>query len=243
MSDQLDFEKLYADEKVAHGVPEATPWDMGEAQPFVKQLAALGVIRGNVLDPGTGPGHNSIYLASEGYSVTGVDGSAKAIERARANALAAGVSPTFGVADATMLDGYDAAFDTVIDSAFFHTLLADRDAQVRYLNSLHRATRPGARLYMYEFGCHNVNGVVCATGIPEGDLRALLPQSGWQITYMGSTTYIGTVSVTAIENFDADDEANEMFTRMVAPLRAVEPFLTNGRVHFPFWEVHATRAD
>ncbi|WP_457214079.1 class I SAM-dependent methyltransferase [Mycobacteroides abscessus] len=243
MSDQLDFEKLYGDDKVAHGVPEATPWDIGGAQPFVQQLVALDVIRGDVLDPGTGPGHNSIYLASHGYSATGIDGSASAIERAKANAEAAGVSPTFLVGDATTLDGFDAAFDTVIDSAFFHTLFGDQDAQVRYLDSLHRATRPGARLYMYEFGCHNVNGIVSPTGIPEATFRTLLPRAGWQITYLGTNTYIGTVSVTAMEQLDAGDEANEMFARMLAPLRAVEPFLVDGRVHYPFWEVHATRVD
>ena len=135
MSDQLDFEVLYGDDKLAHGVPAATPWDIGEAQPFVKQLVAHGVIRSEVLDPGTGPGHNPIYLASQGLSATGVDGSASAIERAKANARAAGVSPTFQVGDATMLDGFDAAFDTVVDSAFFHALALDEGAQARYLRS------------------------------------------------------------------------------------------------------------
>lgn len=243
MSDDLDFDKLYGDDKIAHGVPAATPWDIGEAQPFVKQLVALGVIRGDVLDPGTGPGHNSIYLASQGYSATGIDGSASAIERAKASAQAAGVSPTFQVGDATTLEGFDAAFDTVIDSAFFHTLFLDEAAQTRYLTSLHRATRPGARLYMYEFGCHNVNGIVSPAGIPEDTFRKLLPQTGWKITYLGTTTYLGTVSVTAMERLDAGEEANEMFSKMLAPLRAVEPFLVDGRVHYPFWEVHATRVD
>lgn len=243
MSDQLDFEKLYGNDKLAHGVPEATPWDIGEAQPFVKQLAALGVIRGDVLDPGTGPGHNSIYLASQGYATTGIDGSASAIERARSSAQAAGVSPTFLVGDATELDGFESAFDTVVDSAFFHTLFQDVEAQRRYLTSLHRATRPGARLFMYEFGCHNVNGIVCPTGIPEDTFRTLLPETGWQLVYLGTSTYIGTVSVTAMEGMDSGSEVDVMFAEMLAPLKAVEPYLVDGRVHYPFWEVHAIRVD
>lgn len=238
----MDFEKLYGDDAVAHGVPQATPWDIGQAQPFVKQLVALGAIRGEVLDPGTGPGHNSIYLASQGFSVTGVDGSASAIDRARASAQAAGVSPTFRVGDATTLEGLDATFDTVLDSAFFHALMfGEQDAQIRYLQSLHRVTRPGARLFMYEFGCHNVNGVLSPVGIPEQTFHDLLPHNGWRIDYLGPTTYIGTISVTAMPH-DADiDQA--LGEAVVAPLRAVKPFLVDGRVHFPFWEVHATRMD
>jgi SAM-dependent methyltransferase len=240
VTDQVDFEVLYGDDKVAHGVPAATPWDMGEAQPFVKQLVAHGVIRDEVLNPGTGPGHNSIYLASQGLSATGVDGSASAIERAKANARAAGVSPKFQVGDATMLDGFDAAFDTVVDSAFFHALALDEGAQARYLRSLHRATRPEARLYTFEFGCHNVNGIVSPMGIPEETFWRLLPETGWQVTYLGTTTYVGSISVTGMEHVDSgeDDVINDA---MFAPLRAIEPFLVNGRVHFPFWEVHARR--
>lgn len=246
MSDQIDFERLYSDDAVAHGVPAATPWDIGEAQPVIKSLVAHGVIRGEVLDPGTGPGYNSIYLASQGYSATGIDGSASAIERAKANAKAAGVSVNFQVGDATTLDGFDAAFDTVVDSAFFHVLALDEEAQSRYLTSLHRATRPGARLYMFEFGTHNVNGIVPPMGIPEETFRRLLPETGWHITYLGPTTYVGTISVTAMEQamgqLPSSAVEGEAINRdMFAPLRAIEPFLVNGRVHFPFWEVHATR--
>jgi SAM-dependent methyltransferase len=240
VSDQLDFEKLYGDDKVAHGVPAATPWDIGEAQPFVKQLVAHDVIRGEVLDPGTGPGHNAVYLASRGFSVTGVDGSASAIERAKANAQYAGVSVDFRVGDATTLDGFDAAFDTVVDSAFFHALALDDGAQLRYLRSLHRATRPRAGLYMFEFGCHNVNGIVSPLAIPEETFWRLLPETGWQVTYLGTTTYIGTISVTSTEHVDRSD-GDAINDAMFAPLRAIEPHLVNGRVHFPFWEVHARR--
>lgn len=243
MSDQIDFEEMYSDDRVAHGVPSATPWDIGEAQPVIKKLVAHGVVRGEVLDPGTGPGHNAIYLASQGYSATGVDGSANAIERAKANARAAGVSVNFQVGDATKLDGFDAAFDTVIDSAFFHVLADDEDAQSRYLTSLHRATRSGARLYMYEFGTHNVNGIVSPMGIPEKTLRRVLPAAGWQITYLGPTTYVGTIAATAMEQLAGSTEGKAINDAMFAPLRAIEPFLVDGRVHFPFWEVHANRAN
>lgn len=48
---------------------------------MVQQLVALGAIRGEVLDPGTGPGHHAIYYAAKGYAATGIDGSVAAIEK------------------------------------------------------------------------------------------------------------------------------------------------------------------
>ena len=85
-ADPHRYEKMYRDEQVAQGLPAATPWDIGGPQQVVKQLVALGAIKGEVLDPGTGPGHHAIYFASKGYSATGIDTSPTAIERAKENA-------------------------------------------------------------------------------------------------------------------------------------------------------------
>src|ERR1700743_1565633 len=117
-SDPSRFEEMYRDDRVAHGLPAATPWDIGGPQPVVQQLVALGAITGEVLDPGTGPGHHAIYYASKGYSATGVDGSAGALERARENAQKAGGAVNFELADATKLDGLENRFDTVVASPF-----------------------------------------------------------------------------------------------------------------------------
>ncbi|SHW01735.1 Uncharacterised protein [Mycobacteroides abscessus subsp. abscessus] len=34
----------------------AAPWDIGGPQPVIRQLVALGAVRGEVLDPGCGTG-------------------------------------------------------------------------------------------------------------------------------------------------------------------------------------------
>src|SRR5580658_5565804 len=99
-TDPSRFEEMYRDQRVSHGLPAATPWDIGGPQQVVKQLVALGAVNGEVLDPGTGPGHHAIYFASKGYSATGIDSSPAAIERAKENARKAGVSVNFLVADA-----------------------------------------------------------------------------------------------------------------------------------------------
>src|SRR6201996_5757890 len=153
--DPTRYEKMYADQQTSHGLPASTPWDIGGPQPVIKQLVALGAIKGEVLDPGTGPGHHAIYYASKGYSATGIDASPTGLERAKENARKAGVSVNFQVADATKLEGLDNRFDTVVDSAFYH--VHGEDVQGQYVQALHRATRPGARLYLFEAGSHNVN--------------------------------------------------------------------------------------
>ncbi len=243
-TDPTRFEQMYRDDRLSNGLPAATPWDIGGPQPVVQQLVALGAIKGEVLDPGTGPGHHAIYYALAGYSATGIDGSAGALERARENAQKAGVSVNFELADATKLEGLENRFDTVVDCAFYHTFSTEPGLQKSYAQALHRATKPGARLYMFEFGEHNVNGFKMLRSLSEKDFRDVLPQGGWEITYLGTTTYqvnmsAETIEMMAARNPDMADQVDDMMARF----RAMEPWLVGGRLHAPFWEVHATRVD
>ncbi|MBW0014834.1 class I SAM-dependent methyltransferase [Mycobacterium sp.] len=243
-SDPTRFEEMYRDERMQHGLPAATPWDIGGPQPVVRQLVALGAIKGDVLDPGTGPGHHAIYYASQGYRATGIDGSAGALERARENARKAGVSVDFQLADATKLEGLDGRFDTVVDCAFYHTFSTEPELQKSYVQALRRATKPGARLYMFEFGEHNVNGFTMPRSLSEDDFRQVLPLGGWELTYLGPTTYQVNMS---LETLEAMAQRNPDMADRVGPLmerfRVMEPWLVDGRLHAPFWEVHATRVD
>ena len=68
----------------------------------------------------------------------------QAIDLATGQAAANGVEVAFAVADATVLAGYDACFDTILDSALYHTLgPAHRKL---YLAAARRASRTGAWL-------------------------------------------------------------------------------------------------
>lgn len=154
-SDQLggrDFDELYRDQRSLDGLPALTPWDIGEPQPAVQQLVAYGALSGQVLDPGTGPGHHAIHFASKGYATTGIDSSPAAIDRAKRNAQRAGARVDLRIADATRLDGFENRFDTVVDSAIYRVFLDDEEILRQYLQALHRATKPGARLFMFESG-------------------------------------------------------------------------------------------
>ncbi|MEM6104954.1 class I SAM-dependent methyltransferase [Mycobacterium sp. 050272] len=238
------FESLYDQ---AEHTDRRIPWDIGGPQPAVEQLVAYGGIRGEVLDPGTGPGYHAIHFAAQGYSATGIDESPSAIERAKRNAEQAGVQVDFQVADATRLEGFDGRFDTVVDSAFYHVFLNDEDIQTRYAQALHRATKPGARLYMFEFSPHNVNGLQW-TGIPADNFERVLGGSGWRIDYLGATTYQARFlkeTFDAMKTF-ASDQQGEILEKMrplVHRLGVIDPLLEDHRVHLPAWSVVATRLD
>lgn len=240
------FEKLYSEAEHTDGV---IPWDIGGPQPAVQQLVAYGAIRGEVLDPGTGDGHHAIYFASHGYSATGIDGSPTAIQRAKRNAERAGVKVDFRVADATKLDGFEGRFDTVVDSTFYHVLMGDEAVQISYAKALHRATKPGARLFMFEFSPHNVNGLQWE-GLPADNFERVLGASGWRLDYLGPATYQGRWApgildaANAILSEGRPDAANKAkMEPLTRQLEVITPLLQDYRVHFPVWSVAATRLD
>lgn len=241
-TDAERFEGVYRADRAGGGLPSSTPWDIGGPQPVVQRLVALGAIRGEVLDPGTGPGHHAIHCAANGFAATGIDVSETAIERARANAQAAAVSVDFRVGDAKTLDGFTDRFDTVVDTAFYNTF--GGEAQQHYLRALHRATRPGARLFMVEAADYNINGFFMPPAMSSDELRTGLSVCGWRVDYLGPTSYL--VNVTAA-GFTAQVEQNPAAPpriRAIAQrLAVIEPLLDGQLVHAPFWEVHATRVD
>jgi SAM-dependent methyltransferase len=238
------FESLYGEAEHTDGL---VPWDIGGPQPAVQQLVAHGAIRGEVLDPGTGPGHHAIYYAAQGYWTTGIDGSPTAIERAKRNAERAEVQVDFQVADATQLDAFKGRFDTVVDSAFYHVMMGDEAVQTKYVQALHEATKPGARLFMFEFSPHNVNGLQWE-GIPANHFERVFARSGWRLDYLGGTTYLARFWP---ETFDAMSgilaESQGETVEKMRPLRqqmdVLRPLLHDGLVHVPVWSVMATRLD
>jgi len=246
------FDRLYRGEPAFEGAPKPTgvPWDIHQAQPRLMELEALGGFAGEVLDIGCGLGDNAIYLATRGHSVTALDGSAAAIEQACARAAQAGVSVTFGVADATKLTGYDSRFDTVVDSGLFHCL--DEDGRQAYAAGLYRATRPGARWHLYCFSGDNVNGLIAPMGsVPESNIRDTLTANGWRIDFLGPTTYLANTA--GFHNRDdgfpqalteqMPPEVVEQMEEVTSRFDAIAGLLDGDRVHLPFTVVHAHRVD
>ncbi|HUO40382.1 MAG TPA: class I SAM-dependent methyltransferase, partial [Mycobacterium sp.] len=186
MTTRLDFDALYRGESPAEGVPPmAPPWDINGPKENVIGWQSAGRIRGDVLDIGCGLGDNAIYLAQHGHPVTGLDISPTALSTAQQRAADAGVDVRFAVGDATKLEGYTDAFDTVIDSGMFHCL--DEDGKRGYASALHRATRLSARLLLSCFCDSDSGGEDWRPVVSEATLREVFGGAGWDIVSIEPT--------------------------------------------------------
>jgi SAM-dependent methyltransferase len=125
----------------------ATP--PAELVTLIEGPSALPV--GRALDLGCGTGTDTIYLATHGWDVTGVDMVPKALAIARRRATAAGVAPRFLRGDVTRLDELDVGVDytLLLDFGCFHTLPDDR--RPAYVTGVSQAAAPTATLLLYGF--------------------------------------------------------------------------------------------
>ena len=128
---------------------ERPPWEIDRPQPAVDRLLDEGAFHGSVLDVGCGTGENTMLLASRGLHVLGVDWAASAVEFARAKAAERSLEVEFEVGDALALHALGRSFDTILDSALFHTF--SDEARTRYVPSLASVTRPGSMLFLLCF--------------------------------------------------------------------------------------------
>src|ERR1700742_1438089 len=80
------------------------PWDTGRPSSELQRVVSQNVIEPcRALEIGCGTGTNGVWLAQQGFDVTGVDVAPLAVERAGQRAEAAGVQARFLVADVLQL--------------------------------------------------------------------------------------------------------------------------------------------
>jgi len=123
------------------------PWDIGEPRPELVRLVEGGKLEPwRAIDLGCGTGENAIYLSKEGFEVTGVDLSSRAITKANRKARRAGVSPTLLIGDVTNLTGVEGTFDLAVDNGCLHSMLPS--SRPIYTRTLLRLTQPGSRYFL-----------------------------------------------------------------------------------------------
>ena len=108
-----------------------------------------------ILDVGCGPGANLWYMAREGFTVYGVDGSKAAVEQAnkRLNEEVPGWSGEVLLSDILNLPYEDGFFDAVVDSEAVYA--NSYKASKNIYKEMYRVTKPNGKIFSRTFasGC------------------------------------------------------------------------------------------
>ncbi|MGB8391392.1 class I SAM-dependent methyltransferase [Mycobacterium sp.] len=130
---------------------------------------------GRALDLGCGAGRNTLYLARQGWDVTGIDMISRAIDKARSKAVGDAAKARFLQGDVTRLGDLDIGdgYTLINDSGCYYSISdGQRDD---YAAGVTQVAAPEALLLMA--GCTKVPGLV--PGISEEDVRRRF--SGWEL--------------------------------------------------------------
>lgn len=119
-----------------------------------------GLAPGAALDVGCGEGRNAVWLAEQGWRVTGVDFSPVGLDKARRLAEARGVDVEWVLADLRSYRPPEDAYDLVV-VLYLHLPAADRRAVHA---AVARALRPGAVLLVVG---HDLTNVTDGYGGPQ----------------------------------------------------------------------------
>lgn len=103
--------------------------------------------RGRALEVGCGTGPICCYLAKKGFEVEGIDISSTAIDIAREQAKAFGLSIRYRVADLCRDDLEQDQYDLVIDGHCMHCIVTEADRQ-RALTNIRSAIRHGGQFWI-----------------------------------------------------------------------------------------------
>jgi methyl halide transferase len=136
MTDHIDWNDRYRDGNL--------PWDTGRPSTELQRVLSQNNIRPcRALDLGCGTGTNSVWLAQQGFEVTGIDVAPLAVERAERRAHADGVKVHFVVADVLQLPGLNGPFAFFFDRGCYHAVR--RNAPQQYAPAVARQLAFGAR--------------------------------------------------------------------------------------------------
>jgi methyl halide transferase len=136
MTESIEWNERYRDGNL--------PWDTGRPSSELQRVLSENRIQPcRALDIGCGTGTNSVWLAQQGFEVTGIDLAPLAVERADERARAAGVKAHFVVADVLHLPDLGGPLAFFFDRGCYHAVR--REAPDQYAPAVARLLSPGGR--------------------------------------------------------------------------------------------------
>jgi SAM-dependent methyltransferase len=120
------------------------PWDTGKHSSELQRVLGRSKIQPcRALEIGCGTGTNCVWLAQQGFDVTGVDVASLAIEQAEKRARDVGAKVRFITADVLQLPDLGEPFGFFFDRGCYHAVR--RGAPRDYTPAVARLLAPGAR--------------------------------------------------------------------------------------------------
>jgi SAM-dependent methyltransferase len=125
----------------------SVPWDVGPRAELVELVEGGRLRPGRAIDLGSGTASNCIYLAQQGFQVTGIDFAPAAIENGKSKAREAGVKVDFFEDDLTGLRNVAGKFDLLVDYGTLDDLRPkQRDL---YMQNVIPLTHPESKFLLY----------------------------------------------------------------------------------------------
>lgn len=148
-SDYTEWDQIYRKYPL-----ESLGWELGKPRPILVEFVEKGLIKkGETLDLCCGAGTNTIYLAKQGFRVTGIDISQTAIQYAKQQAEHANAQINFIIQSFVDLSFRDEAFDFVFDMGCFHHV--ETEDRPKFIRGVHRVLKEGGDFLLTCFSYKN----------------------------------------------------------------------------------------
>lgn len=143
------------------------PWYSGKpAKSLIELIRKKEVIIGNALDVCCGAGINAVYLAKNGFDVTGIDISAKAIDYAREKAGRGGIRCKFIAGDVLNFHFPENNFDLVFDRGCYHHM--PQKEKPKFARLIYQTLKSGGTYHMI---CFSDKDKYYGTGVSKEEIK------------------------------------------------------------------------
>ncbi len=122
--------------------PENIPWNLTKPPALLVQAVESGRIKPcKAVDLGCGAGNHAVWMAKQGFEMTGIDFSREAIKMAESLAVREGVSCNFVIADLLGdIKEFHSSFDFAYDWELLHHIFPeDRPQYIKNVHSIMRS--------------------------------------------------------------------------------------------------------